>query len=243
MRLVRHAAAIAVAWARSGAPAAAQPAVDAALRRLRAVGRQTLSGWRFRLGDLEGGAAVALDDSGWKTVSPKHRWRGENQNAWYRRWVTIPDRLAGFAVAGSRVTLKIGVDDGGETWANGRKRCDFGWAGGEVPPAGKARRGDALLAAIPARTPGGPGRPVGAPRRAVSYPANPWEYGNRRAHAGLSYFFPVTDDMIGKPIEAIVLQFESADKRRKVELGQLKPEVWITAYPVPYVSKELVLEE
>jgi len=87
------------------------------------------------------------------------------------------------------------------------------------------------------------GRPVGAPRRAVSYPANPWEYGNNRAHAGFSYFFPVTDDMIGKKIEAVVMQFESEDKRRKVELGQLKPEVWITAYPVPYESRELILDE
>ncbi len=85
------------------------------------------------------------------------------------------------------------------------------------------------------------GRPVGAPRRAVSYPANPWEYGNNRAQAGLSYFFPVTDDMIGKKIEAVVMQFKSEDKRRKVELGQLKPEAWITAYPVPYESRELVL--
>jgi len=87
------------------------------------------------------------------------------------------------------------------------------------------------------------GRPVGAPRRAVSYPANPWEYGNNRAQSGLSYFFPVTEDMIGKKIEAVVMQFESEDKRRKVELGQLKPEVWITAYPVPYESRELILEE
>jgi len=87
------------------------------------------------------------------------------------------------------------------------------------------------------------GRPLGAPRRAVSYPANPWEYGNNRAHAGLSYFFPVTDDMIGKEIEAVVLQFASEDTRRKVELGQLKPEVWTTAYPVPYESKTLILEE
>jgi len=87
------------------------------------------------------------------------------------------------------------------------------------------------------------GRLVGAPRRAVSYPANPWEYGNNRAQAGLSYFFPVTEDMIGKEVEAVVMQFESEDKRRKVELGQLKPEVWITAYPVPYESRELILEE
>jgi len=87
------------------------------------------------------------------------------------------------------------------------------------------------------------GQLVGAPRRAVSYPANPWEYGNNRANAGLSYFFPVTNDMIGKTIEAVVMQFDSEDKRRKVELGQLKPEVWITAYPLPYESRELVMEE
>ena len=86
-------------------------------------------------------------------------------------------------------------------------------------------------------------RPLGAPRRAVSYPANPWEYGNNRARAGLSYFFPVTDDMIGKPIDAVVLQFESEDTRQKVELGQIAPQAWITAYPTPQEERELVLEE
>jgi len=87
------------------------------------------------------------------------------------------------------------------------------------------------------------GRPIGAPRRAVSYPANPWEYGNRRAVAGLTYFFPVTGEMIGKRIDAVVLQFASEDKRQQIELGQLTPEAWITAYPTPYESKRLVLEE
>ena len=48
--------------------------------------------------------------------------------------------------------------------------------------------------------------------------------------------------MIGKKIDAVVMQFKSEDKRRQVELGQLKPEVWITAYPVPYESKELIIE-
>ena len=86
------------------------------------------------------------------------------------------------------------------------------------------------------------GRPVGAPRRAVSYPVNHWENGTRRLHVGFSYYFPVTDDMIGKKIDAVVMQFKSEDKRRQVELGQLKPEVWITAYPVPYESKELIIE-
>jgi len=86
-------------------------------------------------------------------------------------------------------------------------------------------------------------RPLGAPRRAVSYPANPWEHGNQRAGAGLSCFFPVTEDMIGKPIDAVVLQFESEDTRHEVELGRIAPQAWITAYPTPLEEKELVLQE
>jgi len=86
-------------------------------------------------------------------------------------------------------------------------------------------------------------RLVGAPSRAVSYPVNQWEHGNRRADAGLSYFFPITEDMVGKPIEAVVLQFESPDKRRPVTLGQITPQVWITNLPAPYELKELVLKE
>jgi hypothetical protein len=86
------------------------------------------------------------------------------------------------------------------------------------------------------------GRWVGAPRRAVDYPANPWEAGNGRPASGLSYFFPVTDDMVGQTVEAVVLQFE-AEGKFKVPPGQIRPEVWITAYPVPYRAKQLVLED
>ncbi len=48
-------------------------------------------------------------------------------------------------------------------------------------------------------------------------------------------------DMIGKKIDAVVMQFESEGKP-KIPLGEFKSEVWITAYPIPYVAKQLVLE-
>ena len=86
------------------------------------------------------------------------------------------------------------------------------------------------------------GRWVGSPRRAIDYPINPWETGNARESSGLSYFFPVTDDMIRKSIDAVVLQFES-EERTRISLGEMTAQVWITAYPIPYVSKQLVLEE
>ena len=49
--------------------------------------------------------------------------------------------------------------------------------------------------------------------------------------------------LVVQQIDAVVLQFKSEDTRRTVELGQLTPEVWITAYPAPHESKQLVLEE
>jgi hypothetical protein len=86
------------------------------------------------------------------------------------------------------------------------------------------------------------GRWIGAPQRAKAYPANPWEAGNGHPDANLSYFFPITEDMLGKTIDAVVLQFES-EGNPKIPLGEFTSEVWITAYPIPYVSKQLVLEE
>lgn len=169
------------------------------------------------------------------------------------RYIRIPGRAANVAeIIGIRQGLKIDR----ATWrasnvfaAYPKAPAQRAWSGQFV--LDEAARGSYLVVACigPHGRDGAyaalrvQGRPVGAPQRAVSYPANPWEYGNNRAQAGLSYFFPVTDDMIGKEIEAVVMQFESEDTRRKVELGQLKPEVWITAYPVPYESRELILGE
>jgi len=86
------------------------------------------------------------------------------------------------------------------------------------------------------------GKAIGAPRRAIDYPINPWDIGNHRDNKGLSYFFPVTQDMIGKKIDALVLQFES-EEETKVTLGEMTAQIWLTAYPIPYESKTLVLAE
>ncbi len=86
------------------------------------------------------------------------------------------------------------------------------------------------------------GRGIGAPQRAQSYPANPWDAGNGRPEANFSYFFPITQQMIGKTIDAVVMQFES-EGTSKIPLGEFTSEVWITAYPIPYVAKKLLLDE
>ena len=77
---------------------------------------------------------------------------------------------------------------------------------------------------------------IGAPDRAVSYPSNTWEYYARRTDRNYTYFIPLQKEMEGKTIDIYVLGVNR-------EIKQLKPEVWITAYPIPSVSKELVLND
>ncbi|MBN1820605.1 MAG: discoidin domain-containing protein, partial [Prolixibacteraceae bacterium] len=80
------------------------------------------------------------------------------------------------------------------------------------------------------------GKLVGSPDRSVSFPSNTWEYKNVSMKENYTYYVPLTEDMVGKKIDAVVLISE-----KNVE--NLKPEVWITAYPNPFESKELVLYE
>jgi len=79
------------------------------------------------------------------------------------------------------------------------------------------------------------GKLVGAPDRAVSFPSNTWEYYVREYDRNTTYYIPLDKSMIGKPIEVYVLGMNE-------DAGELKPEVWLTAYPIPFVEKELVLK-
>ncbi|WP_372805772.1 hypothetical protein [Pontiella sp.] len=75
---------------------------------------------------------------------------------------------------------------------------------------------------------------AGAPTRAPSYPINAWEYPSTVRDSHNTYYIPVTKEMIGKPLEAVVLAFDQ-------ENLNFKPAVWITANPMPMVKKRLIL--
>ncbi|HCC70596.1 MAG TPA: hypothetical protein DEQ09_05525, partial [Bacteroidales bacterium] len=77
-------------------------------------------------------------------------------------------------------------------------------------------------------------KPVGAPDRSPSYPANPWEYPVVKAKSHYTYYIPVTSDMRGKNIDIVALGMKGG-------VYNFKPEVWLTAYPAPYKEKELIL--
>ncbi len=79
------------------------------------------------------------------------------------------------------------------------------------------------------------GQLMGCPDRAVSYPSNTWEYVNARSDKNYTYYFPVDQQMEGKQIEVFVMAYE-ADKL------ELKPELWITANPIPFEKMRLELK-
>ena len=79
------------------------------------------------------------------------------------------------------------------------------------------------------------GQLVGAPDRAVSFPSNTWEYYNRVYDQNYTYYIPLNPEMAGKPIQVFVLGMNE-------KANELKPEVWLTAYPLPFVEKKLVLK-
>ena len=71
------------------------------------------------------------------------------------------------------------------------------------------------------------------PDRAPSYKCNPWEFQSGNSEKNYTFYIPITADLIGKDLEAWTLTFN--DK-------QVKPEVWITAYPIPFRQKALYLQ-
>ncbi len=75
---------------------------------------------------------------------------------------------------------------------------------------------------------------VGSPDRAPSFTSNTWEYRNADTDRNYTYYIPLTSNMKGRKIEVYALSFGNAD---------LKPEVWVTNYPIPFRQKTLVLKK
>jgi len=79
------------------------------------------------------------------------------------------------------------------------------------------------------------GKYTGCPDRAPSFKSNTWEVGVRTSGKNYTYYIPLNKKMIGKEIEAFVLGFNK-------DLVDLHPEVYISAYPAPFMKKILVLQ-
>jgi hypothetical protein len=80
------------------------------------------------------------------------------------------------------------------------------------------------------------GEYVGCPDRAPSFVSNTWEYRVAPTDGNYTYYLPLTTEMKGKEIEAWIL------KLGKEGSTDLKPEVWLSTYPIPFENKTLVFE-
>ena len=63
-----------------------------------------------------------------------------------------------------------------------------------------------------------------------------WEYPARKRSSNYTYYVPLTEDMKGATIDAVVLGLKNGS-------DNFKPEVWICAYPAPFSERMLTLTE
>ena len=77
---------------------------------------------------------------------------------------------------------------------------------------------------------------MGVPDRAISNLSNVWEAPVRTADSHYTYFVPVTSQMVDKKIDAIVLVLRDG-------VNEIYPRAYVTAYPIPFKVRELVLSD
>jgi len=80
--------------------------------------------------------AADFSDSQWPVIDPAtldaRRGNGKVSFNWYRINVTLPEKVANFAVGGSSVSFEIVIDDYAEIWVNGSLSTVLGQSGGTV---------------------------------------------------------------------------------------------------------------
>ena len=80
--------------------------------------------------------AADFSDSNWSVINPAtldaRRGNGKVSFDWYRINVTLPERVANVAIAGSTVSFEIVIDDYAEIWVNGSLSTVLGQSGGSV---------------------------------------------------------------------------------------------------------------
>jgi hypothetical protein len=92
--------------------------------RLIAASQIDLKEWKYREGLEPIALAPDFDDADWTVDTAIGKPRGKGQvMGWFRRSVEIPERVAGFPIAGSQATLLTNVDDYGEVWVDGALRA------------------------------------------------------------------------------------------------------------------------
>ena len=189
-------------------------------------------------------AEISADLKDWKTVvymSGHNMNIPVNSDMKYLKLPFYPERISEIEVYANGRKVNPALFTASNLFADNRKmKCEQAWSGrillDEVPEGSYlsvAVNGEHGVEGAYAALKVGD-KYIGAPSRAISYPSNTWEYVTAESSSNYTYYFPLNENMKDKEIEVYVLGYEK-DK------SNLKPEVWISAYPVPYEEKKLVL--
>jgi alpha-mannosidase len=95
------------------------------------------------------------DEMGWKTLSINESIYPDS--AWFRKKITIPERILGKPVQGGTIKFMVSVDDAGFCWINGEKKGQFKW-NGEYILTRDPKPGQEFYISIKAINTGGPMR-------------------------------------------------------------------------------------
>jgi len=111
--------------------------------------RTQVNGWRVHVGDIPGAEAIDFDDSTWATADIGYRWDIPNSICWFRRWIEIPQQVGGLPTSGSRLALRLSIDNGGSIYINGElEQAQFDRADGYVVLTESASPGKRYLVAV-----------------------------------------------------------------------------------------------
>ncbi|MGH8336092.1 MAG: alpha-mannosidase, partial [Gammaproteobacteria bacterium] len=83
---------------------------ESALSRLESLSNVALPEWRWH-DDVPHPEDPALNDSQWELTKPGAKWSTGTRV--FRRWIEIPEKIGGYAVAGARVKLDVAMDSNG----------------------------------------------------------------------------------------------------------------------------------
>jgi alpha-mannosidase len=141
-------------WAQSADEAAKiaanlKPESQSVIARLSALSNLPDGTWKMHSGDLAHGEDLKLDESSWQPIAPGNQ--ASNDAVWFRQTYTVPERLSGYDLTGSRIWFQFHAEANGPMpeilYFNGRRVA----LGDDLEPIvlfDEARPGDKITVAI-----------------------------------------------------------------------------------------------
>lgn len=127
---------------------ALSPNSQAVMERLSKLSAWSIGQLTYHIGDVPNGAAVNLDDSGWKKAEPPFRLSEDSEDVvWLRKWVEIPKTLSGYDLTGARIGLMAPTRGVQAIYFNGQRVA----RGEDMEPItlfNSAKPGDKVLLAV-----------------------------------------------------------------------------------------------